>query len=403
MKIIDVKATPVRVEMEAPLRWSMGVETGTTRTIIELMTDEGIIGLGETYGGASTVRRIEESRPLFIGLDPFEVQTLVKRFDCFRVTSEQTARAMEMRYVAAGLEIAFWDIQGKALNKRVCDLWGGADREAIPFLAYVFYRYPDPKTGVGGESTPQDIVNAYGKLVEQYGFRGIKLKGGVFDPVEEMEALRQLRRCFGDQMKWVRFDPNQAWSVETSIRLLKKMEEFDLEYCEDPTWNIEGMSLVRKSVNIPLATNQCVISLDQIPAAVHYHPVDVIMVDLYFWGGPTAAKKLASICEVFNLGLAIHSDRELGVGTAAGLHFAATTPMMSHPYDSHYHHQVEDVIAEPLVFRDGAIQVPSGPGLGVELDPKQMARCAERYAQQGDAVEFFDPHRPNWVPHLPLW
>lgn len=106
---------------------------------------------------------------------------------------------------------------------------------------------------------------------------------------------------------------------------------------------------------------------------------------------------------VFNLGLAIHSDRELGVGTAAGLHFAATTPAMSHPYDSHYHHQVEDVIKEPLVYRDGAIQVPSGPGLGVELDPDKMARCAERYRRQGDAVEFFDPHRPNWIPHLPLW
>lgn len=401
MKVIDIRATPVRVEMEAPLRWSMGVETGTTRTIIELLTNEGIIGLGETYGGASTVGRIEESRPLFIGLDPFEVQTLVKRFDCFRVTSEQTARSMEMRYVAAGLEIAFWDIIGKALNKPVCRLWGGANRDEIPFLAYVFYRYP--KNGAGGESTPEAIVEAYGKLVEQHGFSGIKLKGGVFEPQQEIEAMRALRRSFGEQIRFLRFDPNQAWSVETSIRSLKKMEELDLEYCEDPTWNIEGMSLVRSSVNVPLATNQCVISFDQVPSAVRRHPVDVIMVDLYFWGGPSAAKKLAGICEVFNLGLAIHSDRELGIGTAAGLHFAATTPGVSHPYDSHYHHQTEDVITQPFRFENGGLRVPDGPGLGVELDQKQLKRCAERYAAQGDAVEFFDPYRPHWAPHLPLW
>ena len=401
MKIVDVKTTPVRVGMEAPLRWSMGIERGTTRTIIELFTDEGVIGLGETYGGASTALRIEESRPLFIGLDPFEVQTLAKRFDCFRVTSEQTARSAEMRYVAAGLEIACWDIIGKALNKPVHKLWGGADRTEIPFIAYVFYRYAN--NGAGGESTPKEIVETYGKLAEKYGFQGIKLKGGVYPPEEEIKAVRALRCGFGDELKVLRFDPNQAWSVETSIRALKKMEEFDLEYCEDPTWNIEGMSLVRRSVSVPLATNQCIISFDQIAPAVRLHPVDVLMVDLYFWGGPLAARRVASICDVFNIGLAIHSDRELGIGTAAGLHFFASTPTVSHPYDSHYHHQVEDVITEPFQYKNGCIAVPTKPGLGVELDRRQLERCAARYRDEGDAVEFYDPYRPDWIPHLPLW
>lgn len=401
MKIVDVKCTPVRIDMEAPLRWSMGVETGTTRTIIELYTDQDLIGLGETYGGASTARRIEESRPLFIGMDPFEVQTIAKRFDCFRVTSEQTARSAEMRYVAAGIEIACWDIIGKALGKPLCKLWGGADRSEVEFLAYVFYRYS--KNGAGGESSPQDIVRHYGKLVERYGFRGVKLKGGVFDPEQEIEAVKLLRSEFSTQIKYLRFDPNQAWSVETSVRALKKMEGLDLEYCEDPTWNIEGMSLVRSSIPIPLATNQCVISFDQVAPAVRLHPFDVLMVDLYFWGGPLAAKRLASICETFNLGLAIHSDRELGIGTAAGLHFVASTPTVSHPYDSHYHHQLEDVITEPFQYKNGCMDVPTKPGLGVELDRKQLEKCSARYQREGDAVEFFDPHRPGWTPHLPLW
>jgi glucarate dehydratase len=215
--------------------------------------------------------------------------------------------------------------------------------------------------------------------------------------------MRMLRSRFGSQIEFLRFDPNQAWTVETSIRYLKKMNELDLEYCEDPTWNIEGMSLVRKTVDVPLATNQCVTGFDQLPSAIRAHCVDVILVDLYFWGGPSAARKLASLCEVFNIGVAIHSDRELGIGTAAGLHFKATTPMVSHHYDSHYHHQTEDIITEPFEFRDGGLKLPTGPGLGVELDRKQFERCAQRYRDAGDAIEFFDPRRPNWVPHLPLW
>lgn len=402
MKIVDVKATPVYVEMEAPLRWSMGAEPGTTRTVIELITDEGITGIGETYGGVSTVRRIEESRPLFIGMDPFELQSLVQKFEVFRVTSEQMARAAEMKYVGAGIEMAMWDIIGKALDKPLYKLWGGANDTFVPFVAYVFYRYE--KDGVGGESTPADIVRRYGELVDRYGFGGVKLKTGVFPPDEELAAVKALRDEYGDQIKFLRFDPNQAWTVETSVRYLHKMEPYDLEYVEDPTWDLQGMSMVREDVRIPLATNQAVISFPQLAPAVRMRAIDVLLVDLYFWGGVSQAKKVAAICETFNIGLAMHSDRELGIGTAAGLHFWASTPMMSHYYDSHYHDQVGDVITEPFEFRDGGLRIPDGPGLGVELDPDRLDHHANLYEEHGDDVEFFEPERrPGWTPHLPLW
>ncbi|MCZ7570027.1 MAG: hypothetical protein M5U01_15785 [Ardenticatenaceae bacterium] len=402
MKIVDVKATPVYVEMEAPLLWSMGVEPGTTRTVIQLYTDDGIVGIGETYGGASTARRIEESRPFFIGMDPFEIQTVIQRFEVFRVTSEQMARAAEMKYVGAGIEMAIWDIIGKALNKPLYKLWGGAGDTFVPFVAYVFYRYE--KNGIGGESTAQDIARRYGELVEKYGFDGVKLKGGVFPPDEELAAVKALRETFGDQIKFLRFDPNQAWTVETSVRSINKMEQYDLEYVEDPTWDIQGMALVREDVHVPLATNQAVISFPQIAPAVRMRAIDVLMVDLYFWGGVSQAKKVAAICETFNIGLAMHSDRELGIGTAAGLHFWASTPTISHYYDSHYHDQVGDVITEPFVFRDGGLRVPEGPGLGVELDEERLKYHHRLYEERGDDVEFFDPvRRPGWTPHLPLW
>lgn len=402
MKITDVRATPVYVEMEAPLLWSMGVEYGTTRTVIELFTDEGMVGIGETYGGAAIAQRIKEARPLFIGADPFELQTIVQRFEVFRVTSEQMARAAEMKYVGAGIEMAAWDIIGKALNKPLYKLWGGANDTCVPFVAYVFYRYQ--RDGVGGESTPEDIVRRYGELVERFGFRGLKLKGGVFDPEQECQAVKALRETYGEQIRFLRFDPNQAWSVPTSVRYVNKMEPYDLEYLEDPTWDLEGMALVRNDVRVPLATNQAVISFPQIAPAVRMRAIDVLLVDLYFWGGITQAKKVAAICETFNIGVAVHSDRELGIGTAAGLHFWASTPVMSHCYDSHYHDQVGDVITEPFVFRDGGLKVPEGPGLGVELDRDRLCYHAKLYEERGDEIEFYDPkHRPGWTPRLPLW
>jgi glucarate dehydratase len=402
MKIVDVRATPVFVPMEAPLRWSMGVETGTVRTVVELVTDEGLVGIGETYGGSASAHAIDEARPFFIGMDPFEVQTIVKRFEVFRITSEQMAKMAELKNAGAGVEIACWDLIGKALGKSVSDLWGGADEESVEFIAHVFYRYE--QDGIGGETTPRDIVERYGELVDRHGFRGIKLKGGVMHPDEELAALQLLRETYGDRIRWLRFDPNQAWSTPMSIAMLRKMRELDLEYVEDPTWDLEAMARVRRSVpEIALATNQAVVGFANVAPAIALQALDTILVDLFFWGGPSQAKKLAAICDVFGLGLAVHSDRELGIGTAANVHFIATTPQLCHACDSHYHDQVDDVITERIRFEGGRVRVPSGPGLGVELDPEALARCARRYEEQGERYEFFDPNRPGWTPHLPLW
>lgn len=401
MEIVDVQVTPVHVRMEAPLLWSMGVETGTTRTIVELVTDEGIVGIGETYGGATTAAAILAAKDLFIGSDPMEIQRLISRFEVFRVTSEQMAQAATMKYVAAGVEMAVWDLIGKALDKPLYKLWGG-DHSFVPFVAYVFYRRE--RDGIGGEMTPGALSDRYAGMTERYGFEGIKLKTGVLPPDEEVAAVARLREVHGDQIKYLRFDPNQAWSVETSMRMLRKLEPFDVEYVEDPTWDLNGMSLVREGSRIPLATNQAVTRFSDLAPAVRMRSIDVLLVDLYFWGGVSQAQRVASICETFNIGLAVHSDRELGVGTAAGLHFWASTPQVSHHYDSHYHDQVGDVITEPFVFRDGGLQAPDGPGLGVDLDRDRLRHHHELYLQVGDAVEFFDPvERPGWTPHLPLF
>jgi glucarate dehydratase len=382
MRITDVRVTPVYVPMHHPLRWSFGVEPGLTRVIVELITDEGLIGLGESNGGHWLAKVIEQARPLFIGMDPMDVSKLAKRMSVYRVTSEQLAYAAQMKLAGAALEMACWDLVGKILGKRCGDLWGGIERERVEFAAYVFYRY-ESMDHEGRFSDPQFVADHTLELIETHGFRDVKLKNGVLDPDREVETVRRMRETAGSRMR--RFD------------------EYDIEFCEDPTWGIEGMGLVRRDTHIPLATNMACISFEQIPLVVRTRALDIILGDMHFWGGPTPLLQLAKVCETFNIGLSLHSDRELGISTAAIVHLASAQPMVSHAIDSHLPSQSGDIITTPWVFQDGCLQVPDGPGLGVELDRDQLARYHQLYLEQGDRDEFQDEVRSGWRPHLPLW
>jgi glucarate dehydratase len=402
MRITKVRATPVYVPLEHPLRWSFGVETGMTRVVVELETDEGLVGLGESNGGALLASAIEEAAPLVVGVDPLEAARVAKRFALYRITSEQLARAALYKLAGAALEMACWDVAGKALGKRCGDLWGGIEDEKVEFAAYVFYRYASIDDE-GGYSDPAFVADYAVGLCEEHGFRDVKLKNGVLDPAEEVRTVRLMRERGAGTVRNIRIDPNQAWSVETSIRTLRAMDEYDIEFCEDPTWGIEGMSLVRRDTHIPLATNMCCISFEQIPLVVRARALDIVLGDMHFWGGPTALLQLAKVCETFNLGLSLHSDRELGISTAAIVHLAAAQPMVSHAIDSHLIEQTGDVITEPFCFDGGSLAVPSGPGLGVELDRTRLAYYHELYLQHGDRDEFRDDARGTWKPFLPLW
>lgn len=403
MKIVDVRVTPVYVPLVHPLRWSFGIEPGMTRTIVELITDEGAVGLGESNGGRALADAVLELAPLYLGLSPLDVSAFAKRMSIYRITSEQLARAAQYKLAGAAIEMAMWDLMGKSLGRRCGDLWGGIDKERVEFTAYEFYRY-ESLDEPGRYSDPQFVAEHTLEWIERYGFRDVKLKNGVLDPEIEIDTVRRIREtCDGAGLRYVRVDPNQAWSVETSIRVLRKLDQFDIEFCEDPTWGIEGMGLVRRSLNVPLATNMCCISFDQIPLVVRTHALDIILGDMHFWGGPTALIQLAKICETFNIGMSMHSDRELGISTAAILHLAAATPMVSHAIDSHLLDQSGDVITEPFQFAGGCLKVPDGPGLGVTLDRAQLDRYHAAYLEHGERDEFQDELRSGWRPHLPLW
>jgi glucarate dehydratase len=377
----------------------MGIETGTTRGIVEVFTDEGIVGIGETYGGNAVEHAIEVARPFVLGLDPLETGVLQHRLGVFRIGYETAVPAV----VRAGIEMAFLDAAGKALNRPVYTLLGGKVRDRIEVAAYLFFRYRSEDGKVGGEDGAEAMLERARDLVDRFGFRVLKFKGGVLPPQEELKALRLLKSEMpGCLLRW---DPNAAWSVETSIRVGRRLldEEIDLEYLEDPTANLEGMSQVRKAVPIPLATNMCLVSYDQLAPGIRMRSVDIILADVHFWGGFRENQRMMAVCDAFQMGVGLHSDRELGVSTAAMLHLAAASPAMTYAIDSHYHDQVDDIITEPFRYRDGHFELPQGPGLGVTIDRDKLEKYHRLYRAMGSVNEFYDPHRPSWVPALPIF
>ncbi len=396
LRITSIEATPVTVPMKAPLRWSMGVETGTTRCIIQVHTEAGITGIGETYGGSSTVRAVKFLEQRFRGIDCWSVDRMARIAQAFRIAYETFIPA----HVYAGIEMAVWDILGKSTGQSVASLLGGTFRQHIPVSAYLFYRYVG-EDGIGGEDTPAAMADRAEALVEAHGFRVVKFKGGVHAPEEELATLRALRQRL-PHVK-LRYDPNAAWSVETAITILPQMAEVGLEYAEDPTDLIEGMSRLRAAVAVPLATNMCVTRFSDIPLGFRMGAVDIILSDVHFWGGLAQCRKLAGVAETLQLGLGMHSDRELGISTAAMVQFAAATPTLMYAIDSHYHDQVDDIITTPWTYVHGGFRLPPGPGLGVEVDWDKVRHYHQCFLQDGEVNEFFDSHRPDWIPILPLY
>jgi len=396
-RISDIRATTVTVPLDAPLRHANGAHWGRfVRTIVQVYTDEGLVGLGEIGGGGeSAVTTIEGLKPYLLGHDPVQTEALR-----WKIANPTASLYNNRTQLLAALEFACLDIAGQATGLRVCDLLGGTLRERVPFASYLFYRYLDPVTGHGGEERPEELVAHARDLKERFGFRTHKLKGGVFPPAHDVAVLRALADAFpGDG---VRLDPNATWSVEESIHVARQIADLNNDYLEDPTWGLEGMARVREKIDIPTATNTVVVNFEQLAACIRLRAVDVILLDTQFWGGIRQTQKAAQICETFQWGVSVHSSGELGIALASMLHLGVVLPNLRFAADAHYHHLRDDVITGGLMrYEDGAIAVPEGPGLGVQLDPERLARYAELYRELGGYAYDRDPERPGWYAIIP--
>ena len=419
-RVVGVNVTPVAFH-DPPLLNAVGVhEPFALRSVVEVVTDAGTYGLGESYGDLPHLQRLHRAAAELVGADVFDLPGLRRRVlrslaaddgsGGHGMSGMVTGSATADR-VLSPFEVAALDLQGKLVGRPVSDLLGGAVRAEVPFSAYLFYKWaghPGAEDDEWGAALDPDALVAQARrMVDGYGFTAIKLKGGVLPPDEEVAAINALRAEFPDHP--LRLDPNAAWTVGTSIGVGQALDGV-LEYLEDPTPTIEGMAAVAREVPMPLATNMCVVAFEHLPPAVRQDAVQVVLSDHHFWGGLRRSQSLAAVCETFGMGLSMHSNSHLGISLAAMTHLAAATPNLDYACDTHWPWKdpAEDVVVPgALAFRGGAVAVPTAPGLGIELDRDALARLHQQYVACGlrerDDTGYMQRTDPSYEARSPRW
>jgi glucarate dehydratase len=416
IRITGARITPVAF-VDPPLLNTVGVhQPYALRAIIQLDTDSGLVGLGETYADTRHLARLAAAVEVIVGRDVFGLNTIRSNIadrlagdDAAVGTAGMITSASAVDQVFSPFEVACLDIQGRATGRPVSDLLGGAVRDAVPFSAYLFYKWaahpgaePD---GWGQALHPDEIVAQAKRMIDEYGFTAIKLKGGVLAPEEEMASVEALHATFPDHP--LRLDPNAAWTPETSVKVATGLAGV-LEYLEDPTPGMDGMAEVARQVPLPLATNMCVVAFDQLAPAVAKQSVRVVLCDHHYWGGLQRSRMLAGICDTFGLGLSMHSNSHLGISLAAMVHLASATPNLTYACDTHWPWKTEEVVKPGVLrFVDGSVPVPSGPGLGVEIDESSLAELHEQYVRCGirdrDDTGYMRSIDPGYRAVSPRW
>ena len=396
VRITQVRITPVAFR-DGPLLNAAGIhEPWALRAIVEVETSDGRVGLSETYGDAPMLAVLHTAREHVPGLSPFALNTMEQRLKAAirpqpgaieYTLAPGSHSAKNAAKAISTFEVAMLDLQGQILGAPVVDLLGGALRSEVAYSAYLFFKYaehhgrPYGPDAWGEGISPQQVVAQARRMIGLYGFQSIKLKGGVFPPEHEIACIRALREAFPTLP--LRLDPNANWSVATSRRAAEELDAL-LEYYEDPCPGLDGMAELGRHTRLPLATNMVVTTMEEFRRNVEQKAVQVILSDHHYWGGLRATQQLARMCGLWDLGISMHSNSHLGISLMAMTHVAAAIPNLSYACDTHYPWQDEDLVRGGRIrFHEGAVPVPSQPGLGVELDREALARLHEQYLACG--------------------
>jgi glucarate dehydratase len=377
LAITRVTLRRVRLPLDMVYVSSMYVMNDTYRTVVELETDAGFTGIGETLGTEECFALATTLAKSWLGRDARDRLGLRRAFGR-SVFDNRNGRNGWSAF--AGLELAAWDATGKAWGLSLAELIGGALRRDIEVVC------PLPAVIVDGVVSRaallalfEDPANAKGVVDyalaqrRKHGFRCFKYKSAAASARYDLAVMQGLREALGADAQ-LRFDPNAAYGPAEATALCQRLEPLALEFYEDPTDDIEGLANLRARVTRPVATNMCVIQLDHLPAAIRRGAIDVVLADLFMWGGVSNYRIMADVAASFGLEVAIHSLFETGIGTTANLHLAAALPLVQRANDSGHHVIAADVLAEEMPIVDGRMRLPDKPGLGVTLDPNRLAK-----------------------------
>jgi len=280
-----------------------------------------------------------------------------------------------VRNPLAGVEIALWDIAARQAGVPLYETLGGAVRTQVEFSEYFAYR-------PGREESPAEVAAFCARMVEEHDSPVFEGKVAVHPVEDDVRLVREVRAAIGPD-RTLRLDANMGWRVDTARRALTLLEPFDMANVEEPVGSFADMAELRREIAIPFSAHTPDIAL-----AAELGAPDAIVLGLGFCGGIAGTLRFIAACEEAGVGFWFYSG-DLGIATAAYLHVAAATPYLDRPSQSLLRWTTDDVIAGgPFSPESGVLEIPTGPGLGVELDEKALARCVERFARDGE-YEFY--------------
>lgn len=388
MKITSIKATIANFPLELSYVWSVGALPGFTRVIIEVETDAGITGIGEAPSLEHADVINNQLADKLIGEDPMDLAACeLKCVPEFKILANTDNDIVLKSF--GGIEIALWDLKGKALGVPLYKLLGGAVRKEIPFTEYYAFR-------LNGETTPKEVAEYCVKMRKEHGSTHFEGKCGTDDIDLEVELVKEVRAAIGDDAT-LRIDANMVWSVDAAREYLRKIEKYDISNIEDPVANFYEMEKLRMHTSIPFSTHE-----PDLKTAVRLGVPDNFVLNMQSLGGISRTLKFINACEEMGFGFWCYSG-DTGIGSAAYLHVVAATQSINKPSQSLFRYNVDDVIEEgPFKPENNVLKVPEGPGLGVTLSQEKLKRCHERYLSEGPYNSYNNHRHTINFERLPL-
>jgi len=370
MKICDLRTTILSAPFKKATYWPYGKWEGMTVVLVEVLTDEGIIGLGESVCLSTPAEGydafIQGCKSLLIGESPFNTERLLKKLEGLGgwVFARHFAG-----YALGGIEMALWDIVGKAANLPLYKLWGGKVREGMDCMKYVPY------------GSPEEMADE-AQLAVAAGYKTIYCKYSTLEHLRD--AIAAIREAVGEKPAlWVDF--NQTLSPGTAVTFLRTMEKYRIDIVEQPVLagNLDALAYVRSRVHSKILAHESSWTMQEALNVVKRDAADIISLEPRMSWGILGAKKVAGIAEAAGLPVAMHSTAEMGLAMTAFTHLAVTLPNMIGPNQQMYDWYEKDYLTEPVAFKDGKLLPPEGPGLGVELDREVVAELHQNYKRNG--------------------
>lgn len=385
-RIEAVRAHYLRAQLPEPFGWSVYTTPIRQALLIEVRTDDGLVGWGESGSGtlsrAGAVFVEDVLAPLAVGEDPFDLDRITQKV---QTTLDRAGWTGDFGVQAwSGLEVAIWDVMGKAVGRPVSQLLGGRVRERIMAYATGLYYLP---TASDPSAARQHEARGYVAA----GYRAMKMKVGGLTPADDLREVAGVRRAIGDDILLMA-DANGAYDSRTAMQIGAGLEAQGVAWFEEPVQrgDLDGYQEVRRALSIPITGGEHLGSLDSFREYVSRRVVDILQPDVANCGGLSGSRRIAALAQSFHMRVFPHVWGT-PVAVAAGLHFAATlpstpptmtaTPLAQEPlfeFDSTPHPIRDALMTDQLRPHDGWLTVPSGPGLGVEIDRDVLEQFAVR-------------------------